>query len=191
MKLQNLQQEFAQLLKKSGSKKNIYLVSSGSRDCDAANEILLPILLREEKRAGIYVTLNKGYIVIKQKLEQQGVDTPRLYFIDGISKAGQKQGKADNCTFLSGPDSLTELSLVITQAINSGKFDFLFFDSLSTLLMYHDLKTIEKFNHYLISKLREYGVDCILVSLRQEGEEAKLISTVSRFCDYSLDIEEG
>ena len=47
--------------------------------------------------------------------------------------------------------------IAITTAMNTGKFDFVFFDSLSTLLIYTDLKSAERFTQFMVSKIRASG----------------------------------
>jgi len=142
----------------------------------------LKYFTQKQKVTGLYITLNKGYKTIIDTLKGQGVDTSRLYFIDGISQKEGNETKG-NCTFIPSPEWLTDLSLAITTAINTGKFNFLFLDSLNTILAYNNPKKTEKFIHYIISNIRKKNVGGIIFSV-EDVSTKKLIPFLSQFCDY-------
>tara|TARA_Y100000294_G_scaffold176795_1_gene200239 strand:- start:905 stop:1492 length:588 start_codon:yes stop_codon:yes gene_type:complete len=161
----------------------IYVFVSSPEYYHLVNNIILKYLTKKLKLNGIYVTLNIPYSQLQNSLKKHGTDISKLYFIDGISKkTSGKIPKADNCAFTSNPESLTELSLSITEKSNTGKFKFLFLDSISTLLIYHNSKTIEKFSHYMINKLRNANLSGVIMSLDEENSK-KLIPLLSQFCD--------
>lgn len=184
---QGVSEKFIELAKRIRNKE-IHVVLSDDKQYNKVNEILLTVMLKDEKLKCIYVSLNKEYKILSKKIQSLGIEDPSIYFIEGISKTVGKPVKANNCTFLSGPHSLTELSLAINTAINTGKFDFLFFDSLNTLLIYNDLKTVEKFSHYIINKIRDNDLGSIILSLKNDKEAEKLIPILSLFCDECIDV---
>lgn len=163
-------------------KKGIYVFVSSPQQYNLVNSFILSYYTQKEKKTGIYVTLNKGYKFVIRSLEEQGCDAHKLYFIDGITKTQGKEEKADNCTFISAPEALTELSLAISTATNTGRFEFLFLDSVNTILIYNDLKTTERFTHYIITKLREANISGIIFSLEEESAN-KLTPIITQFCD--------
>ena len=175
----------SKVLKKIESlkKKNgIYLFISSAGYYNIINSTILSYYTKTEKKAGIYVTLNKGFKPMSASLNEEGVDVSRLYFIDGITRTENSEIKDKNCTFISSPHALTELSLAITTATNTGIFDFLFFDSINTLLIYNDLKTTQKFAHYVITKMREANLGGIIFSLDEESGK-NVIPAITQFCD--------
>ena len=188
MKEQEIREKIVGLVKKLKDKE-IHIVVSDDKQYSKVNDILLTIMIKEQKLRCIYVSLNKEYSALQKRLCGLGIDDSKIFFIDGISKTTGKTVKANNCTFLSGPQSLTELSLAITAAINTGKFDFLFFDSISTLLIYNNVKTTEKFSHYMTSKIRDNNLGSIFISLKKDKETEKLIPILSQFCDGCIEIE--
>ena len=162
--------------------KGIYMFVSTPESYKSVSRTILYNILTKWKWKGIYITLNTPYKQLLVDLKSHRIDISRLYFIDGISKTGGKIINSDNCTFLEGPQSLTELSIAITTACNTKSFDFLFFDSLSTITMYNDLKTSEKFSQYIINKLRNLDINAIIISLNEKGS-LEVISVVSQFCN--------
>jgi len=61
-----------------------------------------------------------------------------------------------------------------------------FFDSLSTLLLYNNVQTVARFIHFLAGKMRVWEVKGVIVSLRKE-KDAELIDELTPFCDITLD----
>ncbi len=167
------------------NQKNVYFINSQN---PKSNEQLLSILLNSQKLRGIYVTLNKGCLDIADTLKKNKVDISKVYFIDAISRnAGAK--KIDvSCTYVSSPQALTELSLAIMTLVESKKFDFLYLDSLSTLLVYNDSHTTEQFIHYVIGKLKAHQIGMLVISLKGDPESARLFPILSQFADGSIDL---
>jgi len=178
--------KFAEKLKRD---RTICLALTDAEKYDIAIDMFLSALLKTQKLKGVYVSLNKEYGQIGKRLKSMDIDDSQLQFIDGISKVAEDQIKASRNMYLSGLKSLTEISFEITNAINSGGFDFLFMDSLSTLLVYNDPKTTEMFCHYLINKLRSHQAGGILLCLKEDKEAEKLIPIISQFCDDCIEAE--
>ena len=126
------------------------------------------------KDRGIYVSLNEPCSALSRELKKEGVNTEKVYIIDGISRS-QKQGDSvKNCTFLENPGSLTEVSIAITEAMNTGNYGFVFLDSVSTMLIYNNRETIENFLQFIIGKIKNMGISGAIIILSE--------STLKRTC---------
>ncbi len=131
----------------------------------------------------VYVSLNKLYKPLTSKFESAKIDLNKFLFIDGISKsAGQEAPDAKNCLFVHSAGALTELSLNITKAINTGKFDSLVFDSLSTLLIYNKKEVVIKFVQSLVNKLRNKKITTVFAALKGDTEKG-LLKEIGMFVD--------
>jgi len=141
--------------------------------------------LKKGKDFLIYVTANKPYATMVNILNRQNVDMKKVFFIDLVTQlTGFNPSRAGNVVFCP-PASLTHLSISIQSAVSSLPKDskkVLFFDSLSTLLLYNESKTLATFAHSLLSKLRAWQVKGLVLMLDQESDKV-LISQVSSFCD--------
>jgi len=93
----------------------------------------IPQLLRDHIIC--YTTLNKTYNSLKQRFEKEGFPLDHLVFIDAITKSMEPAENTDDCYFVSSPQSLTELSIVISEFLNQ-HIDYVLLDSLTTLLIY-------------------------------------------------------
>ncbi len=175
-----LQKEFKGL-KNSG--KIVSIISSPENYNDVVKISLS--LLTKAKSNGVYVSLNKGAESIGQDLKKDNISISRLYFIDA---SGSKCVNKDNVFCVQGPKALTEISLATMASIDTGKFEFLFLDSLSTLLIYNDLKTTEKFAHFVMNKLKGFSMVSLIIALNEEDSK-QLVSVVSQLSDKVVKIE--
>lgn len=146
--------------------------------------------LSSQKIPGVYVTLNRPYQNVKELLTKEKVSLNNIIFIDAVSKtAGGELTKTEECLFIGSPENLSEMALAMDQAIMAipKKDKFLFFDSLSTILLYNDVKVVARFIHFLSTKMRVWKVKGIIISLRREKDK-ELISELKEFCDITLDL---
>lgn len=167
--------------------KGIYIIVPKPSDYNEVDMILISYLTKKLQFPGIFVSLNTEYFKILEMMKMKGIDTSKLFFIDAVSKMTNKTIKNNDTTsFISSPGSLTELSLLLNNLINTGKFKFLFLDSLSTLLIYNDLKTAEQFSHYLVSRLRNSNTIGIITSIAKEDSREALLDFIVQLCDKHL-----
>lgn len=174
-------------------KEYIVLATVDAKHYQEANIELVKHLVKDEKTPGVYVTLNKPFETLKGKFEEQNVDLKMVIFIDAVTKtAGGSIKKTKNCLFIGSPENLSDISLAMDQAIRAvpTKDKFLFFDSLSTLLLYNNVSTVARFVHFLASKMRVWKVKGIIISLKKETDK-ELIDELSQFCDLTFDFENG
>lgn len=172
----------------------IVLALTSAEDYNEANWELVRYLVDKRGEPGVYVTLNKPYTTIKKVFEDI-VDLRMLIFIDAITKpSGRNVENTSECLFLEDLNSLSDLALIIDEAIEAVPYDrkFLFFDNLSTLLLYNNTGSVAKFAHFLTSKMRMWGLDGVFLSLELESDE-EFLSQLSLFCDkvVHLEKEEG
>lgn len=182
--------ELKEYLKKV-PKDSIVLVNVAAANYFHTNMEILRFLCNEEALAGVYVTVNKPYDTIKRVLEEENVNTKHLFFIDAITRNSGGEGKnTENVFYLDSPENLTGLGVALSEAVNKidGEYRFLFLDSLSTLLLYHNSGTVAKFSHFLTGRMRMWRLRGILISLEKETDP-KLTSQLSQFCDLVVDID--
>jgi len=146
--------------------------------------------LTKQNIPGVYVTLNRPYENVKEMLKKQKIDLDKVIFIDGVTKtAGGEITKRADCLYIGGPKSLSDISIAMDQAIMGipKKDKFLFFDSLSTLLVFNDASIVLKFVHFLAGKMRIWKVRGIIISLRRTKDK-ELIELLKENCDVVLDL---
>ena len=151
---------------------------------------VLKTLVNKKKYPCIYVTINKPYQVLLNVLKKSEIDTDKIFFIDLISKMTRiETAGAKDCLFINSPDSLTELSIAITESARNlpGKNKFIFLDSLSTMLIYNQTGTVTKFAHFLIGKMKTEAIEMVIISLEKEMDP-KLVSQISTLVDKVIKV---
>ncbi len=170
-------------------KEYVALATIDAKNYQKINLEIIKHLVENKNIPGVYVTLNKPFKTMQSILKKEKIDTDMIIFIDAVTKtSGGKTEKTDNCLFIGSPDNLSDISIAMDQAVRSlpSKEKFVFFDSLSTLLIYNSLATVAKFIHFLAGKMRVWKVKGVIVSLRKEKDQ-ELIDELMQFCDVILD----
>lgn len=171
----------------------IVLINVSAEDYLKTNVAILKVLANEDNLPGVYITVNKPYSTMKKILENDGVKTDKMYFIDCITKtAGGKCPTAKNVFCLDSPQNLTGLGVAMGQAIKTipGEEKYLFMDSLSTLLLYHNVGTIAKFSHFLTGRMRMWGLRGVLMAVEKEADP-KFVGQLAQFCDEVVTIRKN
>ncbi len=91
-----------------------------------------------------YVTLNKTYGALKDFLIRKKIYTVNIVFVDGITRTVINTENRKDCSFVSYPGALDELTPTISGVLKPN-FDYLIFDSLSDLLTYRDVDEVKRF----------------------------------------------
>ncbi len=154
------------------------------------NIALVHYLTAVDGTPGVYVTLNKPFNTMEAIFRRNTINTDMIIFIDAVTKTtGGNIEKTNKCLFIGSPENLSDISLAMDQAVRAipGEKKFLFFDSLSTLLIYNKPATVAKFIHFLSGKMRMWHVKGIIISLEKESDK-ELLSELSQFCDIRLDL---
>jgi len=178
--------------KLKGFEQYIALVTVASKNYQVANLKLVKHLTEDENLPGVYVTLNKPFKTIQALFKKEGINTDLIIFIDAVTKIEEDIKKTDNCLFIGSPEKMSDISIAMDQAVKSlpGEDKFVFFDSLSTLLLYNEAATVAKFIHFLTNKIRAWNVKGVIVSLQKE-KDRELIDELSQFCDAVIDFGGG
>ena len=140
---------------------------------DAYNKInvkLMKQLLNEKKFSCIYVTASKPYNWLKEHFQKEKVHLSNVLFIDMISKRAKVETEADDCLFITSPGALTELSIAVSEALENIKTEkkFIYFDNISSMLIYNSPEITARFMHVIIGKVRKYGGKLVMVVLEKD-----------------------
>lgn len=187
----NCSMQVEQKLKNELSNLSDYVVLAkvSSKNYQIINLQIINHLINVDNIPGVYVTLNKPYATLKEIFKKEKIDPDMVIFIDAVTQTQEsKIKKTKDCLFIGSPEKLSDISLAMDQAVRAIPSDkrFLFFDSLSTLLIYNKAGTIVKFIHFIITKMREWKVIGIIISLEKEANQ-ELMDKLSQFCDKSID----
>jgi hypothetical protein len=152
------------------------------------NEVIFKVPRQLSGKKICYITLNKTYNALKEILEKEDEDIlNNMVFIDAITQLIGKSENTDDCYFVSSPQALTELSIVIYEFMKY-KFDYIIFDSLTTLLIYQKAEEpVIKFVYNIANKIKTIGSKGIFYALKTD-EHKLLTQEVSMVIDNTLDL---
>lgn len=138
----------------------------------------------------IYITLNAGYMKITQDFDKEGMKYDRVFFIDMVStESGAGTKKAGNVAYLNSPSNLTEAMMLVDKKLGamSGQKCLLVLDSVSTMMIYNNATTVEKFIHTLLGKINAVSASAVVFSADFE-ERDSITSTIGQFFDKTIKV---
>ena len=171
-------------LSEISDQRGVYVLLPKSLDYDQLSQEVVRCVTKNFGFSGVYVTLNKSHCDLVTEFKKRKINVSNLSFIDNVEVIGG--GGADNCIFLDGNNSLTALSFAISKACKRGSVSFLFFDSLSTILLNHKLAATKKFIHYLINKIQ--NLDLLILMPLEKKNSKKLAHILSPLCTEIIDV---
>jgi len=142
------------------------------------------------------VSVTLPNIVIRRTYEAAGIDMSKVYVVDAVTKYSGGPTVPDDlhCKYISNPGNLTDIGIVITEGLKTleGDKKCLFFDDISTMLLYSPSVTISKFIHFITNKLRLFDVSGVFLAV-EKGLDPTLLTQISTFADRveSVEANEG
>jgi len=129
---------------------------------------------------GLYVTLNKPTATLVDYFGKAGVKG-KLVFLDSITNISEQE--TEICLFLGRMRELSDLSIGMSKMVSGRNgIKFVLFDSVSTLLIYNDTKSVQRFCHVCAERFRSMGLPAAFVSV-EVGEGMDMIAQLAQFCD--------
>ena len=124
-------------------------------------------LVNEKKIPGIFVTVNKPGKTRIDALKKIGVNTDMIIMIN-VGNTSTNTG----CVNIPSAKHLTDLAVGISHAIEAipHKDRFLFFDSLSTYLVYNSPQSVMRFGQFLAGKMRAYDMKGVIMSFKKKDQ---------------------
>ena len=151
------------------------------------NELVVQNARQLSMKTVCYVTLNKTFDSMKEIFKEKKISTENFVFVDAISKTIRRMpDQTDGCYFVSAPNSLTELEIAIIKLQRHG-FEYLVFDSLSTMLVYQKNTPVTKFVSALANNARKNGTKAIFYMVKS-SDQADISDQVGAFVDKVIDL---
>jgi hypothetical protein len=136
-----------------------------------------------------YVSLNKLYTALFNSFKNNGVNTSGFFFIDGITKSALPTIEdTANFKFVESASALQELGVAINNEINTGNYNALIFDSLSTLQIYNKEDIVTEFTRFMLARLRLANCTTFLACLEGDTDN-RLIKNLGMFSDKMIHLE--
>lgn len=152
------------------------------------NHIIVDVAKELAGKKVCYVTLNKTHQSLEEIFKESKVNVKNIIFIDGISKTLKKTpDQTERCFYVSSPGSLTELSITIRKLL-AQNFDYLIFDSITTLSIYEKNDVIAKFISSLVNKVKETKTRAVFYAVgKKDGD--MVVKESSMFVDNVIELD--
>jgi hypothetical protein len=147
-------------------------------------------ILTQKGLSAIIISTSRPHPNLIQLYEESKIDINKVFILCSACKSEWRAAKGtSNVVHTGGVSALTEILIALNKAIAKlkGGNAFFFLDSLSTMLIYNDSKTLAKFIHSLLVKARFNNISGILLSI--EGDTNKEIrAEIAQLCDKVIRI---
>lgn len=151
---------------------------------------LLKILTTQQE--GVYISTLKVYSELVKILEDSGVDTTKLHFVDVITKMyGLEPAETGQCVFVSSPVNIQSInSAVVSQLAGLNGTPFVILDSLTTILLYNSVPRIVEFTKKMAEYIRrDVNGLLVMMSTAKGTANQKLISELGPIIDDIIQIK--
>ena len=137
---------------------------------------------------GIVLSANRPYNNLMSIYEKNDIDVSKMFILDCLSKSQHADAPAYNVAFIENVSALTDISLSIEEHLNGtpGK-KFIFFDSLTTMLIHNKPYVLARFIHNIFTKMRLKGIGGVVVSL-QDSLDRDIKAEIAQLCDKVIKI---
>jgi len=142
--------------------RQVLVITTPEKSAKATAEVIKHLTKRGNC---IYMAIAKPAARLVEALEEQKINTKNIGFIDcsGIPIKDEKKVIA-----VPSPSALTEISIALTKMTDSGKYNSLYVDSISSLLIYNSQNKVERFIQYIINKASNMGLRIIILAVNDE-----------------------
>lgn len=142
-------------------------------------------LTKDKKSNVLYVSWNKPVRVLLRYFDEQKIDYSKVFFVDCVSNTSGSTRSGENFLEVSTPNILTELGLQLLDLLEAKKFDVVFFDAMSTCLIYNSVNECMQFSYYFVQLLRQQELSGILVLIKSEFEQ-QIVDYILPLADKSV-----
>jgi len=147
--------------------------------------------LANRNDTGIVISANRPYSNLVSIYNKNNIDLSKMFILDCISKNLNGQIDAPNVHFIENLSSLTDIALSVNERINQLRDDgikkFVFFDSITTMLIHNKPYVFARFVHSILTKMRLRGVGGLLISLEDKTNK-EIRAEIAQLCDKVIKI---
>ena len=155
---------------------------------EQAQDTLLQVLQDMEKRGVAWIIVNsiRPLPRLLEWYRSHDLSPENFFFIDIVTKSPSDMS---NVEFIGDPSNLFALSVALENACARApaQSSMALFDSLNTLLFYNDAKTLIRFVHSSIIKIRLKNIGAVLFLLKDD-DHSSLRAEIAHLCDKMLKI---
>jgi hypothetical protein len=164
----------------------IFIETSAEDSFEISTSLVKYFSIRNE--TGIILSTNRPYINLKSIFEKNNIDISKMFILDCLSKSQHADNPIENVTYIENLSALTDISLSIEEYINNLPGNkFIFFDSLTTMIIHNKTHVLARFIHNIFTKMRLKGIGGVIISL-QDSSNRDIKAEIAQLCDKVIKI---
>lgn len=167
-------------LKEELSRNNLVLVTMDS--LDYAKGVMKTAAEFSQEKV-VYVVLDRSYTSVDTKFKKGGIDTENFFYIN-ITREKMGEKESARHYYLSSNSALTELAIVINNLLKKG-YRYVFFDSITNLLIYNDGMKTQKFLIDLANKIKQAKAKGVYYAVENDSTK-ELIDSMNMVADKAI-----
>lgn len=124
------------------------------------------LIRKLSKKKVLYVSYNRTCDAWRESCAKKKLVAKNTFFVDAVSSSVLRSpAPGANCAFVSSPGALTELAIIISEALKGG-FEYLVFDSLTALAVHATSDELVSFVANTIARLHDRNVNGIFFVMK-------------------------
>jgi hypothetical protein len=174
----------------------VTLNSSVQVRCGASNAFLVTAsliepLITEFEMQGVYISASRGALELINTLNEIGVATEKVHFIDCVSSAllGGTESPFPNISFIDSPIMLESILLRTLYHLNTILGDsskFVILDSVNALAIYNEDRMLAEYLHTLINTFRARDVLSVIMNVPDQTPPG-VLANLDLYCTDLID----
>ncbi len=133
-----------------------------------------------------YVSIARPVTSVIKDLKAGDVDLKNHYFVDCVSKKRNLREELRNTVYVESPSSLTKIHIGISKLMREHDTGLIFFDSISSLLIYNNGSDALGFLNNLMNEIRGTDTKGVYLIMRNDFE-SRLAKELEIFADEITD----
>lgn len=145
-------------------------------------------ILTGQNLTGIILSASRPHANLFQLYEKNRIDVSQTFILCCVCNDPSASQKIKNVVHLPSVSALTEISIALSKATKKFKGkSFLFLDSISSLLIHNNPKTLAKFIHSVLVLMRLNEIKGILIAIEDDANR-EFRAELIQLCDKVIKV---
>ena len=156
---------------------------------------LLRDFVTEKGLTPIYISITTPSSIVSKIFEAFDIKSEKIEFVDVVSSMMMSTSDEvrKNIIYVESPTMLEYVMLKTRYLIRkyTGKKIIVIIDSLNTLSIHNQYKTMIEFLHIFVNNLKSNGIYVVMLTMEGSEDKEKINDAINLVCEESITVREG
>jgi KaiC/GvpD/RAD55 family RecA-like ATPase len=156
---------------------------------------LLRDFVTEKGLTPIYISITTPSSIVSKIFEAFDIKSEKIEFVDVVSSMMMSTSDevSKNIIYVESPTMLEYVMLKTRYLIRkyTGKKIIVIIDSLNTLSIHNQYKTMIEFLHIFVNNLKSNGIYVVMLTMEGSEDKEKINDAINLVCEESITVREG